>query len=102
MRDRARAGWDRVRIAVSELFWRRFRRVFRKKRRAVVEGPILACQWSWWVLYCGWRERAQWREREKTRREETAEQTAAELAVRQQEMMQTRQQQNAAADTATT
>ena len=42
-RGRARAGWDRVKIAVSELSWRRYRRVFRKKRRVVVEleGPTL-------------------------------------------------------------
>ena len=43
MRDRAREGWYRVKIAVSELSWRRFRRMLRKKRRAVVEGPVLYC-----------------------------------------------------------
>ena len=73
--------------------------MFRKKRRAVVEGPVLAVELVGTVLWLAWES---WREREKTRREETAEQTAAELAVRQQEMMQRRQQQNAAADTATT
>ena len=50
-RDRARAGWDRVRMSVSELSWRRFRRAFRKKRRAVVEGPVLAVELVGAVLW---------------------------------------------------
>ena len=78
-RDRARAGWDRVRIAVSELSWRRFRRVFRRKRRVAVEGPVLTVERVGTVLWMAWeRARDGWRRE----REETAEQTAAELAVR--------------------
>ena len=53
-RDRARAGWDRVRIAVSELSWRRFRRVFRKKRRVAVEGPVLTVELVGTVLWMAW------------------------------------------------
>ena len=81
-RNRARAGWDRVRIAVSELTWRKFRRVFRKKRRIAAEGPVLTVELVGAVLWMAW-ERASdgWRQE----REETAEQTAAELAVRLQE-----------------
>ena len=98
MRDRARLGWDRVRIAVSELSWRRLRRVFRKKRRAVVEGPVPTVELVGAVLWMAWeRAREGWRRET----EETAEQTEAELAVRQQERMQRGQQQNAAADTVT-
>ena len=37
-------AWDRVKMAVTELSWRTFRRVFRKKRRAVVEGSVLAVE----------------------------------------------------------
>ena len=36
MRDRARAGWDRVRIAVAELSWRKFRRMFRDQFRDLI------------------------------------------------------------------
>ena len=53
-RDRARAGWDRVRIAVTELSWRRFRRVFRKKRSAIVEGPVLTVELVGTVLWMAW------------------------------------------------
>ena len=88
-RDRARAGWDRVRIAVSELSWRRFRRVFRRKRRVAVEGPVLTVELVGTVLWMAWeRARDGWRRE----REETAEQTAAELAVRMQARVQRRQQ----------
>ena len=88
-RDRARAGWDRVRVAVSELPWRRFRRVFRRKRRVAVEGPVLTVERVGTVLWMAWeRARDGWRRE----REETAEQTAAELAVRLQERVQRRQQ----------
>ena len=89
-RDRARAGWDRVRIAVSERSWRRFRRVFRKKRRAVVEGPVLAVELVGTVMRMAWERARGGRRRE---REEAAEQTKAELAVGQRERMQRRQQQ---------
>ena len=71
-RDRARAGWDRVRIAVSELSWRRFRRVSREKRRAVVEGLVLAVELVGTVLWVAWESaREGWRRQ----REETAKQT---------------------------
>ena len=91
MRDRARAGWDRVRIAASELSWRRFRRVFRKKRRAVVtvEGLVLAVELVGTVLWMAWESaREGWRRE----REATTELTAAELALRQQKGIQRRQQ----------
>ena len=68
LRDKARAGWDRVRMAVTELSWRRFRRVFRKKRRAVVEGPVLAVELVGIVMWVAWES---WRGREMTRREAT-------------------------------
>ena len=88
-RDRARAGWDRVRTAVSELSWRRFIRVFRKKRRVAVQGPALTVELVGTVLWMA-RERARdgWRRE----REETAEQTSAELAVRLQQRVQRLQQ----------
>ena len=64
-------------------------------------------QWGWWVLYCnvggvGGLSGVRERRRGKTRREETAEQTAAELVVRQQEVVQGRQQQKVAANTEAT
>ena len=93
MRDRARAGWDRVRIAVSELSWRRFRRVFRKKRRAVVEGPVLSVELVGTVLWMAWES---WRGKDMARREATAEQTAAEQLAQQQKRVQRVQQKNAA------
>ena len=47
-------GWDRIRIAVSELSLRRSRKVFKKKRRAVVEGPVLAVELVGTVLWMAW------------------------------------------------
>ena len=91
MGDRARAGWDRVRTAVSELSWHRFRRVFKKKRRVAVQGPALTVELVGSVLWMAWEwARDGWRRE----REETAEQTAAELAVRLQQRVQRRQQED--------
>ena len=91
MGDRARAGWDRVRTAVSELSWRRFRGVFKKKRRVAVQGPALTVELVGSVLWMAWEwARDGWRRE----REETAEQTAAELAVRLQQRVQRRQQED--------
>ena len=44
-----------------ELPWRRFRTVFRKKRGAVVEGPVLAVELIGTVLWVAWE---RWRDRE--------------------------------------
>ena len=44
----------RVRIAVSELSWSRFRRVFREKQRSVVEGQVLAVELVGTVLLVAW------------------------------------------------
>ena len=74
MREIARSGWDWLRIAVSELSWRRFRRVFRKKRRAVVEGPIMLVELVGAVLWMAWeswrREKSWQRERQQQSRQQ--------------------------------
>ena len=56
--------------------------MFRRKRRVAAEGPVLTVELVGAVLWMVWgRARDGWRQE----REETAEQTAAELAVRLQE-----------------
>ena len=91
---RAREGWDRARLAVSELPCRRFRKVFSKQRRVANERPVLAVELVGTVL---WMARERCRGKERAKREATQEQDAAKTAVRQQERMQKRQERKAAA-----
>ena len=68
--------------------------MFRKKRRAIVKGPVLAVELISTMLWMAWE---RWREKERARAKATKEQDAAESAVRQQERMQRRQQREAVA-----
>jgi hypothetical protein len=65
--------------------------VFKKKRRVAVQGPALTVELVGSVLWMAWEwARDGWRRE----REETAEQTAAELAVKMQGLVQRRQQED--------
>ena len=67
--------------------------MFRKKRRAVVEGPVLSVELVDTVLWMAWES---WRGEELAKREATAEQTAAEQLAQQQKRVHRVQQKKAA------